>query len=57
MSLLTEWRPTVAADVLQESGATVKSVARQCGYGSAFALSAAFERVRGVSTRQHRRSA
>jgi AraC-like DNA-binding protein len=30
-------------------------VARQVGYGSAFALSAAFKRVRGISPQDHRR--
>jgi AraC-like DNA-binding protein len=34
--------------------ATVGSVARQVGYGSAFALSTAFKRVRGLSPREHR---
>lgn len=54
MTFLTNWRLTLAADLLNEPGATVGSVARQVGYGSPFALSAAFKRVRGVSPQQHR---
>jgi len=56
MSFLTGWRLTLAADLLREPGATVGSVARQVGYGSAFALSTAFKRVRGVSPREYRAS-
>lgn len=51
---LTGWRLDMAADLLRESDATVGAVARQVGYGSAFALSAAFKRVRGISPQQHR---
>jgi AraC-like DNA-binding protein len=54
MSFLTGWRIALAADLLLEPGATVGSVARQVGYSSPFALSAAFTRVRGVSPREHR---
>ena len=54
MSFLTGWRIALAADLLREPGATVGSVAPQVGYGSAFALSTAFKRVRGVSPQQHR---
>lgn len=53
MGYLTEWRLTLAADLLREPGATLASVADQVGYGSAFALSAAFKRVRGVSPRAY----
>jgi AraC-like DNA-binding protein len=55
MSYLTGWRLDLAADLLREPDATVGAVARQVGYGSPFALSAAFKRVRGVSPREHRR--
>ena len=41
MSFLTGWRIALAADLLQEPGATVGSVAHQVGYGSPFALSTA----------------
>lgn len=54
MSYLTSWRLALAADLLREPDATVGAVARQVGYGSAFALSAAFKRVRGVSPQEHR---
>ncbi|MEV4419675.1 AraC family transcriptional regulator [Patulibacter sp. NPDC049589] len=49
MSFLTGWRIALAADLLLEPGATIGSVAHEVGYGSAFALSTAFKRVRGVS--------
>jgi AraC-like DNA-binding protein len=55
MAFLTQWRLALAADLLREPGATVGSVARQVGYGSSYALSTAFKRVRGVSPQQHRR--
>ena len=55
MAFLTEWRLTLAADLLLEPDATVATVARQVGYATPFALSAAFKRERGVSPRDHRR--
>ena len=54
MTYLTSWRIALAADLLREPGATIGSVAQQVGYGSPFALSTAFKRVRGVSPQQHR---
>jgi AraC-like DNA-binding protein len=54
MAFLTDWRLTLAADLLREPDATVGAVARQVGYGSPYALSAAFKRVFGVSPQQHR---
>jgi AraC-like DNA-binding protein len=57
MSFLTGWRIALAADLLREPGATIGSVAHQVGYGSPFALSTAFKRVRGISPQQHRRTA
>ncbi|MDB1088270.1 AraC family transcriptional regulator [Streptomyces sp. ACA25] len=53
MSYLTDWRLTLAADLLRTPGATLGSVARQVGYADAFSLSAAFKRTRGVSPRAH----
>ncbi|MEA2222018.1 MAG: hypothetical protein QOH83_394 [Solirubrobacteraceae bacterium] len=57
MSFLTGWRIALAADLLLEPGATIGSVAHQVGYGSSFALSTAFKRIRGVSPQQHRATA
>jgi AraC-like DNA-binding protein len=57
MAFLTSWRLTLAADLLLEPGATLASVAAQVGYGTPFALSTAFKRVRGVSPLEHRRAA
>jgi AraC-like DNA-binding protein len=57
MAFLTDWRLSLAADLLLESDATIGSVAHQVGYGSSFALSTAFKRVRGVSPRQYRLAA
>jgi AraC-like DNA-binding protein len=54
MTFLTGWRLALAADLLREPDATLDAVARQVGYGSPFALSTAFKRVRGVSPQQHR---
>jgi AraC-like DNA-binding protein len=54
MTFLTGWRIALAADLLREPGATVGSVAPQVGYGSPFALSTAFKRVRGISPQQYR---
>ncbi|MFJ3905364.1 cupin domain-containing protein [Streptomyces sp. NPDC090025] len=54
MAYLTGRRIDRAADLLRGTGTTVEAVARQVGYSSAFALSAAFKRVRGVSPQEHR---
>ena len=54
MAYLTGWRLALAADLLREPGVTLSAAARQVGYGSSFALSAAFKRVRGVSPKEHR---
>ncbi len=57
MTFLTGWRIALAADLLREPDATIGAVAQQVGYGSPFALSTAFKRVRGVSPKEHRRAA
>jgi AraC-like DNA-binding protein len=57
VAFLTNWRIALAADLLLEPGATIGSVAHQVGYGSPFALSTAFKRLRGVSPQQHRAAA
>jgi AraC-like DNA-binding protein len=54
MAYLTGWRLALAADLLGDPGATVASVAARVGYGSSFALSAAFKRVRGMAPKEHR---
>ncbi len=54
MTFLTNWRLTLAADLLCEPGNTIGSVAHQVGYASPYALSTAFKRVRGISPREHR---
>ena len=55
MTFLTNWRLTLAADMLRQPDETVGSVAAKVGYSSPYALSTAFKRVRGVSPREHRR--
>jgi AraC-like DNA-binding protein len=56
MAFLTGWRLALAADLLRDPDTTIGAVARQVGYGSPFALSTAFKRVRGVSPQQYRAS-
>jgi AraC-like DNA-binding protein len=56
MTFLTGWRLALAADLLREPDATVGAIAREVGYGSAFALSTAFKRAWGLSPRDYRRS-
>jgi AraC-like DNA-binding protein len=57
MAFLTDWRLSLAADLLLEPGATIGSVAYQVGYGTPFALSTAFKRVRGISPQRHKLAA
>jgi AraC-like DNA-binding protein len=54
LAYLTTWRLAMAADLLREPDTTIGAVAGRVGYGSSFALSAAFKRVRGISPREHR---
>jgi AraC-like DNA-binding protein len=54
MAYLTGWRLALAADLLDQPEITIADAARRVGYGSAFALSTAFKRERGVSPQQHR---
>jgi AraC-like DNA-binding protein len=54
MSFLAGWRLALAADLLRDPQTTLSAVARQVGYGSPYALSTAFKRIRGVSPREHR---
>ncbi len=57
MAYLAGWRIALAADLLLEPGTTIGSVANRVGYGSPYALSTAFKRLRGVSPREHRAAA
>ncbi|GAA2961329.1 AraC family transcriptional regulator [Actinokineospora diospyrosa] len=54
LTYLTDWRMTLAADLLTESAATVAAVARQVGYADAFGFSAAFKRFHGTSPSEYR---
>lgn len=54
MAYLTSWRLAMAADLLCRPDMTIGAVARQVGYGTAFALSSAFKRERGLSPQEHR---
>lgn len=55
MAYLTSWRLSLAADLMRDPGVTLEAVARRVGYSTAFALSAAFKRERGVSPSEFRR--
>lgn len=57
MGFLTEWRLSLAADLLRDPAETLGSVAHQVGYSSPYALSTAFKRSRGLSPRDHRLAA
>ncbi len=54
---LTRWRLALAADLLVGTEYGLVQIASEVGYGSPFALSAAFTRHHGVSPRQYRRRA
>lgn len=54
LTFLTNWRITLAADLLAEPGTTLGAVAHQVGYSTPYALSTAFKRVRGISPTEHR---
>ncbi|MFD0551063.1 helix-turn-helix transcriptional regulator [Streptomyces rectiviolaceus] len=56
MAYLTEWRMTLAAELLAEPGATVASVAGQVGYADGFSFSDAFKRIRGIAPTGYRAS-
>jgi AraC-like DNA-binding protein len=57
MAYLTGIRLAQAADLLRESDATLDAIARQVGYGTAFALSTAFKREHGASPQEYRAGA
>lgn len=52
IAYLADWRPDMAADLLQEPEVTIDAVARQVGYASGSALSTAFRRERGITPQQ-----
>lgn len=54
MGYLTGWRLALAADRLRDSEDTLGAIARQVGYGSAFALSTAFKRAYGIGPQEYR---
>ncbi len=54
VAYLTEWRMTLAVDLLARPELTVAAVARRVGYADAFGFSAAFKRVRGRSPSAYR---
>ncbi|MYR65955.1 MULTISPECIES: AraC family transcriptional regulator [unclassified Streptomyces] len=57
VAYLTEWRMTLAADLLTRPELTVAAVARRVGYADAFGFSAAFKRLRGESPTAYRQKA
>jgi AraC-like DNA-binding protein len=56
MMCLKTWRLALAADRLASSAATTAAIAQEVGYSSAFAFSAAFSKVYGISPTGYRRS-
>jgi AraC-like DNA-binding protein len=54
MAYLREWRLSVAADLLREPDLTLAAVAGRVGFSTAFALSTAFKRERGISPSEYR---
>lgn len=55
LTYLTRWRLALAADLLAGTDQTIAAIAARVGYGTPFALSAAFKRVHGESPRDYRR--
>ncbi len=57
MAFLTEWRLTLAADLLRQSELTLTTVATRVGYSTPFGLSTAFKRRFGLSPKEFRAGA
>ena len=57
LTYLTGWRMALAQDALRRDGSTLAAVAREVGYGSEFALSAAFTRHVGEAPSRWRAKA
>ena len=53
MDYLTQWRMTLAAEQLRDTGETISSLAPALGYKSESAFSAAFKRQWRISPREH----
>ena len=54
ISYLAGWRLCLGADLLPERDDTLESIARQVGYSSAYAFSAAFTREYGIRPSRYR---
>lgn len=54
LAYLTQWRMTIASDLLIEPDTTIADVAKRVGFADAFSFSAAFKRVKGMSPSKHR---
>ena len=54
MAYLANWRVTLAADLLRSTDLTIEAIAHQVGYANGFALSVAFQRLRGIRPSAHR---
>jgi AraC-like DNA-binding protein len=54
MAYLANWRVTLAADLLRSTDHTIDAIAHQVGYANGFALSVAFQRLRGIRPSAHR---
>ncbi len=54
IAFLTEWRVSIAADLLRSGDASVGAVATEVGYSTPYAFSSAFKRVKGVSPSRYR---
>lgn len=57
LTYLTNWRMTIAADLLRDTTATVAAVARTVGYRDPFAFSVAFKRSHDSTPSSWRRAA
>ncbi|MCS4255893.1 AraC-like DNA-binding protein [Rhodococcus erythropolis] len=56
LTYLTEWRMTLAADLLKRSESSISSVAAAAGYSDAFAFSTAFKRLRGATPSKYQKA-
>jgi AraC-like DNA-binding protein len=54
LAYLTWWRMTMAARLLRESDAPLRSIASRCGYASEYAFGKAFKRAYDVAPGRYR---